>query len=240
MTHPRLRIVTLALVLSALAGAPMPAHTSDGVTVSGSAAVIGKGKPAEDSSGVVVWLEPADAAVRPHVEPLRTRPRMVQRDKQFEPHLLVVPVGSAVEFPNLDPYFHNVFSLFDGKRFDLGLYEAGASRSVTFSRAGVSRVFCNIHPEMNAVIVAVDTPYYAVSARSGAFTIPDVPAGRYLVTAWHERHKLERPGAPREVQISAAAPSIGAIRFIESTQLTVAHKNKYGLDYPPVRNGIYK
>src|SRR3954470_12652984 len=194
MTPPRRRIAMLVLVLGALAGTPMPAHTSDGVTVSGSAAVIGKGKPAEDNSGAVIWLEPADGALRPHVEPLRTRPRMVQRDKQFEPHLLVVPVGSAVEFPNLDPYFHNVFSLFDGKRFDLGLYEAGASRSVTFSRAGVSHVFCNIHPEMSAVVVAVDTPYYGISARNGVVTIADVPPGRYVMTAWHERHKLERPG----------------------------------------------
>src|SRR4051812_16083457 len=236
-----IRCTTFAIGLAAIGAVPAAVRTSDGVTVTGSAAVIGKGKPAADSSGVVVWLEPADSAERPRIEPLRTRPRMVQRHKQFDPHLLVVPVGSAVDFPNLDPYFHNVFSLFDGKRFDLGLYEAGTSRSVTFSRVGVSHVFCNIHPEMSAVVVAVDTPYYGISARNGVVTIADVPPGRYVMTAWHERHKLERPGEfPREVRVSAAAAAIGTIRFVESPQLTVAHKNKYGQDYLPPRNGIYK
>jgi plastocyanin len=235
------RAVTLALVAAALA-APVPVRTGDTVAVTGTVAVIGKGKPAQDNSGVVVWLEPAgEAADRPRVEPLHIRPRVVQRNKQFEPHLLVVTVGSVVDFPNLDPYFHNVFSLFDGKRFDLGLYEAGTSRSVSFTKPGVCYVFCNIHPEMSAVVVAVDTPYYAVSSRAGAFAISDVPAGRYTVTAWHERHKLERPqDFPRDVRVSAGASSVGVIRLTESTQLTVAHKNKYGQDYVPVKNGIYK
>jgi len=232
----------LAIAVVGLLAAPSAQPARDALTVTGTAAVIGKGKPAADSGGVVVWLEPADeGAERARVEPLRTRPRMVQKDKQFEPHLLVVPVGAVVDFPNLDPYFHNVFSLFDGKRFDLGLYEAGSSRSVTFSKPGVSRVFCNIHPEMSAVVVAVDTPYYAVSSRTGAFTISGVPPGRYVATAWHERHKPERPGDfPRELRLSSAASTLGVIRFVESTELTVAHKNKYGQDYLPVKSGIYK
>ena len=233
--------VTMMAVLALLAE-PSARSAPDLLTVTGTAAVIGKGKPAADSSGVVVWLEPADEGIeRPRIEPLRTHPRMVQKDKQFEPHLLVVPVGSIVEFPNLDPYFHNVFSLFDGRRFDLGLYEAGTSRSVTFDKHGVSHVFCNIHPEMSAVVVALDTPYYAVSSRTGAFTMADVPPGRYVATVWHERHKLERPrDFPREVRLSAAASTLGVVRFVESGQLTVAHKNKFGHDYVPVKNGIYK
>ena len=196
--------VTMMAVLALLAE-PSARSAPDLLTVTGTAAVIGKGKPAADSSGVVVWLEPADEGIeRPRIEPLRTHPRMVQKDKQFEPHLLVVPVGSIVEFPNLDPYFHNVFSLFDGRRFDLGLYEAGTSRT-------------------------------------GAFTMADVPPGRYVATVWHERHKLERPrDFPREVRLSAAASTLGVVRFVESGQLTVAHKNKFGHDYVPVKNGIYK
>jgi plastocyanin len=225
-----------AIVILAAAAA-VTAGARETVTVSGTVAVIGKEKPAPDSSGVVVWLQPADGE-RARVEPLRTRPRVVQHNKQFEPHLLVVTVGTVVEFPNLDPFFHNVFSLFDGKRFDLGLYEAGMSKTVTFTRAGVCYVFCNIHPEMSAVVVAVDTPYYAVSARDGSFAIAGVPAGRYTATAWHERHKLERPNEfPRDVRVAAAASSLGVIRFTESTQLIVAHKNKYGQDYVPAKPG---
>jgi plastocyanin len=229
--------VWLGLAFVALIGANGGGRAREIVTVGGTAAVIGKTKPAEDNSGVVVWLEPADGE-RPRVEPLRTHPRIVQRNKQFEPHLLVVTVGTVVEFPNLDPFFHNVFSLFDGKRFDLGLYEAGSSKNVTFTRAGVCYVFCNIHPEMSAVVVAVDTPYYTVSARDGSFAIANVPAGRYAASAWHERHKLERPAdVPRDVRVSAAAASLGVFRFTESTQLIVAHKNKYGQDYVPAKPG---
>jgi hypothetical protein len=229
-------LIVLTLALSPSARVAPPAQ-HDVVTVTGTAAVIGKAKPAADSGGVVVWLEPPDGTER-RIEPLRVRPRIVQRNKQFEPHLVVVTVGSSIEFPNLDPYFHNVFSLFDGKRFDLGLYEAGSSKTVTFSRAGVSYVFCNIHPEMSAVVVAVDTPYYAVSNRAGAFTIPGVPAGRYQVMAWHERHKLEAPAEfPRDVRVSSAASSIGVIRLFESAQLVIAHKNKYGQEYVPAQPG---
>jgi len=91
--------------------------------------------------------------------------RLIQKDKMFTPHLLVVPIGSQVEFPNQDPFFHNVFSLFNGKRFDLGLYESGTSRSVRFDREGVSYIFCNIHPEMGAIVLALNTPYYGISGR---------------------------------------------------------------------------
>jgi plastocyanin len=103
------------------------------------------------------------------VEPVAARRRapttpgsftLLQKNKMFTPHLLVVPVGSSVAFPNADPFFHNVFSLFDGRRFDLGLYEAGSTRSVVFSREGVSYIFCDIHSEMSAVVIALATPYY--------------------------------------------------------------------------------
>ena len=93
--------------------------------------------------------------------------RLLQKDKTFTPHLLVIPTGSSVDFPNLDPFYHNVFSLFNGKRFDLGLYESGSSRTVHFDHDGVSYIFCNIHPEMSAVIVTLSTPYFGVSAANG-------------------------------------------------------------------------
>src|SRR6202035_4042889 len=112
----------------------------------------------------VIWLQPADGAtmslaiVKPH-----ENFTLLQKNKMFTPHLLVVPVGSSVLFPNADPFFHNVFSLFDGKQFDLGLYEAGTSRSVRFSRQGVSYIFCNIHPEMSAIVLSLSSPYYSIA-----------------------------------------------------------------------------
>ena len=105
---------------------------------------------------MVVWLTPLKPDGRPaatgHPGPFR----LVQKDKMFTPHLLVVPTGTSVEFPNEDPFFHNVFSLFNGQRFDLGLYESGTSRAVRFDREGVSYIFCNIHPEMGAVVLALE------------------------------------------------------------------------------------
>src|SRR6266496_895518 len=116
----------------------------------------------------------------------RRRFRLIQQRKRFEPHLLVVAVGSTVEFPNLDPFFHNVFSLFEGKRFDLGLYEAGSIRNVSFDRPGISYIFCNIHAEMSAVVIAVPTPYYAISSVKGEIVLANVPVGRYAMHVWYE------------------------------------------------------
>ena len=103
---------------------------------------------------------------------------LAQKNKAFDPSLLVITKGSSVEFPNRDPWFHNVFSLFNGKRFDLGLYEAGSSRTVHFDREGISYIFCNIHPEMSAVVVVLGTPYFSVTNKDGEFTIQNVPPGR--------------------------------------------------------------
>ncbi len=127
--------------------------------------VASEGKPAKsrEANNVVVWLTPADPVVKPAAFRSMQPPRLVQKNKSFDPHLLVVPVGSVVAFPNHDPFFHNVFSLFEGKRFDLGLYEAGSTRDVHFDKPGIAYIFCNIHPEMSAVVVALDTPYYGIS-----------------------------------------------------------------------------
>ena len=118
---------------------------------------------------VVMWLVPA----APLQEPSPAAGlQLIQRNKSFEPHVMVVPVGSVVQFPNRDPFFHNVFSLFEGKRFDLGLYEAGSTRDVRFDKPGVSYIFCNIHSEMSAVVIALQTPFHAISDSRGRLTIP--------------------------------------------------------------------
>jgi plastocyanin len=132
----------------------------------------------------VVWLESPN---RPPVE--GKRPVLDQRNLEFAPHVLAVRVGALVEVPNNDRVFHNAFSFRDGKTFDLGLYPVGTSRRITFGKAGVSRIFCNIHPNMAAYVVAVDSPYFSTTDRNGAFSIPQVPAGTYIYHAW-------RPGGP--------------------------------------------
>jgi plastocyanin len=189
---------------------------------------------AKNRANAVVWLSPLQdtSPVRPASEiGPGQRLRLLQKDKRFEPHVLVVPVGAAVEFPNHDPFFHNVFSLFEGKRFDLGLYEAGTARLVHFDRPGVSYIFCNIHPEMSAVVVAVKTPYYATSDALGKLAIERVPPGRYLMQVWAEGSSAENLKAlNREVTVSDAEHSLGVLRVVEDAPPT-PHKNKYGRDY---------
>src|SRR6201987_5091274 len=173
----------------------------------------------KDRANVVVWLTPLDDRALRAVSAATpaTPPRLVQREKKFTPHLLVVPAGTAVEFPNRDPFFHNVFSLFEGKRFDLGLYEAGPTRFVHFDRVGVSYIFCNIHPEMSAVVVALKTPYYAISTASGKIDIERGPTGQYLMQVWAEGASAETLKAlNREVRVSGPEQSLGVNRVVEN------------------------
>ncbi|HKC72183.1 MAG TPA: carboxypeptidase regulatory-like domain-containing protein [Terriglobales bacterium] len=196
-----------------------------------------KGRKTRDNSNVVVWLTPesrpvARADLMREFKPAQPL-RLVQKDKAFHPHILVVPAGAVVEFPNHDPFFHNVFSLFDGKRFDLGLYEAGSTRRVHFDRPGISYIFCNIHAQMSGVVIALDTPYYAISQRSGAFTIPAVPPGNYELQVWYEGSTPDVLKAlARRITIPESGISLAAIHVLENTSLR-PHKNKYGQEYDP-------
>jgi plastocyanin len=188
----------------------------------------------KNRSNVVVWLNPMEgsSSVRPvsQGEPGR-EPRLVQKDKRFDPHILVVPVGSAVEFPNHDPFFHNVFSLFEGKRFDLGLYEAGTTRLVHFDRPGISYIFCNIHPELSAVVIALKTPYYGISDAGGRISVNSVPPGHYEMQVWAEGASPDNlKTLTRDVSISESEHSLGTIRVTEDAP-PAPHKNKYGRDY---------
>lgn len=186
-----------------------------------------------DYSGVVVWLDPVGR--EPPAAPPRTV-EMIQKGKRFIPHVLAVPVGTTVEFPNLDPIFHNAFSNFSGQPFDTGLYPPGTSQKVRFRREGVVRVFCNIHSTMSAVIVVTRTPFVAVTSREGVFRIEGVPAGEYRMRVWHERateetlKALERKIAFGE---NGGEVQLPVLRISESGYLEVPHKNKYGQDYPP-------
>ena len=189
-------------------------------------------------ANVVVWLSPLQAVEsRPSVTP-HPPYRLLQKDKQFHPHLLVVPTGSSVEFPNADPFFHNVFSLFNGKRFDLGLYESGMSRSVRFDREGVSYIFCNIHPEMGAVVLSLSTPYYAISNADGVVTIRGVPPGAYRLNTWSENAQPLAPDETQRIVQIGLESSSGVVRLGEIAMQPAAnphgeHKNKFGGEYVP-------
>jgi plastocyanin len=221
-----------ALSLSvALALCLAPALWPEDISVSGRVVAEGGGN-LSPASGTVVWLAPIGTAGDPAVVP-PMHAALQQKNKMFEPHLLVVTKGSTVDFPNRDPWFHNVFSLFNGKRFDLGLYEAGSSRTVHFDREGVSYIFCNIHPEMSAVVVVLSSPYFAVPNKQGEFSIASVPPGRYMLHVWNENAlPATLKALSREVMVSDGSHSVGVIR-VRVTMAAAPHKNKYGQDYEP-------
>jgi plastocyanin len=201
------------------------------ITVTGKVAL--EGGASASSTSTVVWLMPVgSAAGSTPVAPMHAV--LAQKNKTFDPHLLVVTRGSTVDFPNHDPWFHNVFSLFNGKRFDLGLYEAGTSRTVHFDREGVSFIFCNIHPEMSAVVVVLGSSYFAVASRTGEFSISGVPPGRYMLHVWNESAvPAALQALSREVQVSDSSHYAGTIRIQLTKAASQPHKNKYGQDYEP-------
>jgi plastocyanin len=234
---------------SLLAGVSVPQLRGEGVEVSGkvvtriAAQLAGKKHPQDvpNAANVVVWLSPLKPGAVAPVMQLRQVPyRLVQKDKMFTPHLLVVPTGSQVEFPNQDPFFHNVFSLFNGKRFDLGLYESGTSRSVRFDREGVSYIFCNIHPEMGAIVLALSTPYYGISSENGIVAIHNVPPGSYRLSVWSENGQLANGAtSQRIVQVLAEPVHLGEIPLQTITDPLADHKNKFGEDYEPIPSPKY-
>jgi hypothetical protein len=152
---------------------------------------------------------------------------MTMKGKAFTPRVVVVGVGSTVDFPNEDPIFHNVFSVSGENRFDLDLYKRPKSGSWTFQRPGVARVYCNIHPQMSAVVLVRDNPFYTKAAPDGTFTLEGLPAGKYTLRAWHERGGE----AAAEVSVPAEGNTVAALRLDASTYKQLPHKNKYGKDY---------
>jgi plastocyanin len=193
----------------------------------------------EARPSAAIWLTPLHPVDAPD-SAAGSAFTLLQKNKQFSPHLLVVPVGSVVQFPNADPFFHNVFSLFDGRRFDLGLYEAGTTRTVKFGRAGISYIFCDIHPEMSAVVIAVVTPYYAVEDVRERFHLLDVPPGDYMLHLWVEgEDQAVLDALTRRVHISADHSDLGIIALPEAAQPPISHANKYGQTYDTHEPAIY-
>ena len=168
--------------LGILVALPLKAFAAN---VTGKVSVADK-SGAKGTPPVVVWLEGGPAPKEPP-KPVKGTFQMMSKEKRFTPPLLVVPVGSEVSFPNMDPIFHNVFSVSGENRFDLGLYKSGASKGFTFKKAGLVRVYCNIHSSMVGFIRVVDGPYWATSKADGSFEIRDVPAGKYTLKSWEEK-----------------------------------------------------
>jgi plastocyanin len=223
-----LRLLILSFVLYGWAA-------GQDITLRGRVNVTHQSQKAQGSANVVVWLTPAFTL---QSEPPHPTPRLVQKDKKFTPHIIAIRVGTEVEFPNQDPFFHDVFSIYRGKPFDLGLYESGTSRKVRFSQTGVSYIFCNIHPEMSAAVVAVPTPYFTVTSSDGSFQIPHLSQGRYKMSVWYELASAsELDSVTRDLDINDAAAPVEV--ELHSSDVQAAHMNKYGQEYPADKSKSY-
>jgi hypothetical protein len=139
-----------------------------------------------------------------------------------------------VDFPNLDPIFHNVFSSYYGEKFDLGLYKPGDSKRVEFKAPAVSWIFCDIHQEMSAIVLTLNTPYFAVTDSRGEFAIRGVPDGKYRLKVWYDEvspEELQR--ASRAVEITPTTRQLRLVQLSAKGFVRIPHKNKFGTDYPP-------
>ena len=192
-------------------------------TVKGQLELIEKsGKKSTDLTEAVVYLDGVKA------KPRASQATMTMRAKAFTPRVVVIGVGGAVDFPNEDALFHNVFSVSGENRFDLELYKKPKSGQWVFQNPGIVRVYCNIHPQMSAVVVVRDNPYYVKAESDGSFAIADVPAGRYTLKAWHERAGQE---ASAQVTVPATG-EVGAKLVLDaSSYKRLPHKKKDGKDY---------
>jgi len=191
-------------------------------TITGKVELIDKGgRKASDLSDVVVYVEGA------RVKPRPATATMIMKGKAFNPRVVVLPVGGTVQFPNEDPIFHNAFSVSGENHFDLELYKRPKVGTFTFQHPGVVKVYCNIHPQMSAVVLVVDNPLYAKATPDGSFTIEGIPAGKYTVKAWQER----AGEAAKDVTVTENGTAQASFALDASSYKTVPHKNKFGKDY---------
>lgn len=221
-----MRAVTGTLALLAICGLASDAG------ISGRVQILEKdNKPSEDLSDAVVYLD-APGLAAPGAKPVTVE--IAITDKTYAPHVVVVPVGSTVRFPNHDPFNHNVFSVSEPNSFDLGLYGRGEAKSHTFDHPGLVRVYCNVHPRMVAYVLVMANRYYAQPASDGSFTIDNVPAGHYRLHVWHER-------IPSDVVRDVSAGGTGGAGGADAALLIdldargykwEPHRNKYGRNYP--------
>jgi len=214
----------VAIVLMATAVAPVHRAAPAGLgSVAGHVHITKSGAPKSDQSMAVVYLEGVPEPPRAAAGAV---PKIRQRDNAFSPGLVVVRRGDSVEFPNEDKVFHNVFSVSEASKFDLGLYKSGTSKVVTFREAGVIDVYCNIHPEMVAKILVLDTSHYAITATDGSFRIPGVSPGKYTIVAWQAH------GEPRRGTVTVAPGATAEVSFdLEEVETSRRHLRKDNTPY---------
>ncbi len=214
-------MIRLCLLLLLLALPPSPAA---GV-VEGRVAVLRAGTPLPDASNAIVWLE----GVHGGAGPAAGHGEMKSEQKRFAPRVIVVRKNGTVEFPNADAIYHNVFSVSGANRFDLGLYRSGVSKERRFDDPGLVRVYCNIHPQMVGFVMVVDSDFAAVTGPDGSFRFQGVPSGTHVLKVWHEEGGETQ--VPVTVRGGSEAPL--AVRLDVTNYKPLAHKNKYGKEYPP-------
>ncbi len=176
------KIILAALCLG-FAGSITAEETEDaadkGATISGTIEV----RRLRNAKDVLVYLENVEGTFEPPPE----NPVVDQKDLTFIPHVLPVLVGTTVLFTNNDKVKHNVFSPSKCCKFNLGTYDAGVVREVTFDTPGVTNVLCNVHTEMSAFIIILQNPYFAITDPDGKFSIKSIPPGTYKIKTWHEK-----------------------------------------------------
>lgn len=219
-----------SLLCALLAVSAAPAHAAEAPAagrVTGQITIVKNGPtgPAkEDRSGVVVYIDREQDELELTDDP--PVHEIHQLDKTFRPNVSAVVVGTEISFPNDDKIFHNVFSLSKAKRFDLGLYKSGSTKTVIVGKPGVIDVYCNIHPEMWAKIVVVPNKWFSVTGADGKFELKDVPPGTYPVVAWQARGEPVRG----EVTVTAGGAAALNLTLVETPQSTL-HTRKDGTPY---------
>lgn len=183
------------------------------------------GDVTEDLANVVVFLEPVAPNPRSQVKGT-TKATMALDKRQFSPRVTVVMAGSSIEFPNKDPFSHNVFSKANGG-FDTGVYGRNKTKDQRFDEPGVYPLYCNVHPRMTAFVITLKTPWYAQAGADGRFQLAGVPAGQYKLTVWHDRATMDT----REITVPAAGVSDLRIPLDARGYKYTQHKNKFGKDY---------
>jgi plastocyanin len=194
--------------------------------VSGTVEVILKGDNKKtDLSSVIVYLDAASPEFKVPAESVKKNYSMETKNKQITPHVLAVPSGAGVQFPNFDSIYHNLFSVSAPNQFDLGIYKGGDSKTQVFQNPGIVKVFCNVHPQMSATIVVSTTPYSTVADAKGNFDLGQIPGGVYDVKAYSDEgqttERIQVGDVPQKVQLTIDARNFKKLR----------HKNKFGKDY---------
>lgn len=192
------------------------------VTVLQKAKITGKWETAHSNEGVVVYITGFDEKTP---QPGKTH-ELVQENKSFSPRVLAVTAGDSVSFPNKDNVYHNVWSLSKSKSFDLGTYKAPDNKNLIFETPGLVKVFCNLHPQMISSILVLKNSKYAVTPKSGEFSIKNIPPGKMQVRVWAEGIE------PIVRDLEVTKTSVARLDFeVKLTEVSSEHLNKNGKPY---------